>query len=76
MKGFLIDLDGTIYHGGIAIPTAMEFVQQLRDREMPFLFVTNNSSRTPKMVVDHLQGMGIEAYEDEIYTSAQGLYSI
>ncbi|KXG44695.1 TIGR01457 family HAD-type hydrolase [Tepidibacillus decaturensis] len=71
MIGFLIDLDGTMYHGGVAIPHAPSFIQHLRERGIPFLFVTNNSSRTPKMVADHLNKLGIPAHEHEIYTSAQ-----
>ncbi|MFV9510361.1 TIGR01457 family HAD-type hydrolase [Tepidibacillus sp. LV47] len=72
MLGFLIDLDGTMYHGKVAIPKAKEFVEKLREKGLPFLFVTNNSSRTPEMVANHLQEMGIQAFVDEIYTSAQG----
>ena len=72
MLGFLIDLDGTMYHGGVAIPKAKEFIEYLRKMNFPFLFVTNNSSRTPEKVAKHLTQMGIPANEDEIYTSAQG----
>ncbi|TCS82094.1 TIGR01457 family HAD-type hydrolase [Tepidibacillus fermentans] len=72
MLGFLIDLDGTIYRGGVTIPKAKEFVEILKEKKIPFLFVTNNSSRTSEMVANHLQKMGINTQAEEIYTSAQG----
>lgn len=53
-KGYLIDLDGTMYNGTEKIEEACEFVRTLKDRGVPYLFVTNNSSRTPKQVADKL----------------------
>jgi len=70
MIGFLIDLDGTMYHGGKMIPKADQFIQYLREKHIPFLFVTNNSSRTPEGVARHLTSMGIEAYHDDVYTTS------
>lgn len=71
MVGFLIDLDGTIYSGKTKIPQADTFINLLKEKKIPYLFVTNNSSRTPEMVADHLQHLGIEAEPDDVYTSAQ-----
>ncbi|WP_281889262.1 HAD-IIA family hydrolase [Paenibacillus sp. YYML68] len=71
MPGFLLDLDGTLYNGDQPIPYAAEFIRFLRERQYPFLFVTNNSSRTPAEVAEHLIRTGIEADEREVLTSAQ-----
>lgn len=49
-KGYLIDLDGTIYKGKDRIPEGEAFVKELQKRQVPYLFVTNNSMRTPEMV--------------------------
>ena len=49
-KGYLIDLDGTIYKGKDRIPEGEAFVKELQKRQIPYLFVTNNSTRTPEMV--------------------------
>lgn len=68
---FLIDLDGTMYAGGSPIPHAAEFIRKLKQRSLPYLFVTNNSSRTPEAVADHLCRLGIEAEANEVVTSAQ-----
>ncbi len=71
MPGFILDMDGTLYHGKHPIPHAAEFVRHLRDRRLPFLLMTNNSSKTPAQVADHLRETGIAAGEEEIFTSAQ-----
>lgn len=69
-KAFLIDLDGTLYHGPKMIPGADELINALRAKRIPFLFVTNNSSRTPAEVAAHLEAMGIPARAQEVCTSA------
>lgn len=71
MPGFLLDLDGTLYHGDRPIPYAAEFVSYLRKRRYPFLFLTNNSSRTPEEVAQHLEKTGIAANPDEVLSSSQ-----
>ena len=69
MPGFLIDLDGTLYRGTERIDYAAEFIQWLKERKMPYLFVTNNSSRTPEQVSGHLRLMGIDAEPEQVMTS-------
>ncbi len=69
-QGFLIDMDGVIYSGNDLIPGSDQFVQNLKDRNIPFLFLTNNSQRSPRDVVNKLAGIGIEAEEENVFTSA------
>lgn len=69
-SAFLIDLDGTLYHGSRIIPHAEQLIYDLNYYDKPYLFVTNNSSRTPEEVALHLQGMGISAVQDQVCTSA------
>lgn len=69
-KAYLIDLDGTMYHGNRMILGADRLISELRHRQIPYLFVTNNSSRTPKRVAVHLQELGIPAKEEDVCTSA------
>jgi 4-nitrophenyl phosphatase len=71
MPGFLIDLDGTLYHGKRSIPHADEFIRRLQADRLPYLLVTNNSSRTPEQVADHLRKVGIEVRPGDVFTSAQ-----
>lgn len=67
-KGYLIDLDGTIYRGTESILEATKFIKRLQDAQIPYLFLTNNTTRTRQMVVDKLAGHGISATIDQIYT--------
>ena len=69
-KGFLIDMDGVIYSGIDLIPGADTFIASLKKKKIPFLFLTNNSQRTPLDVVNKLAGLGIEADTTDVFTSA------
>ncbi|MEK8127778.1 HAD-IIA family hydrolase [Paenibacillus filicis] len=71
MPGYLLDLDGTLYNGDKPIAGAAEFIRHLRDKRHPFVFLTNNSSRTPQEVAHHLKATGIEALPEEVLTSSQ-----
>lgn len=71
MRGLLIDLDGTLYHGTNRMNGADDLISYLRDTMLPFRFVTNNSSATPEEVADRLLRMGIPAAPEEVCTSAQ-----
>src|SRR6266478_6188598 len=68
--GYLIDMDGVIFRGPELIPGAERFVRQLRAREIPFCFLTNNSQRTRRDVVAKLARMGVEVEEEHIFTCA------
>ena len=70
VSGFLIDMDGVIYRGTQLLPGAERFIAVLRDRGIPFLFLTNNSQRTRRDVVTKLQRMGIEVEERHVFTCA------
>ncbi|MED4784117.1 TIGR01457 family HAD-type hydrolase [Brevibacillus choshinensis] len=69
-KGYLLDLDGTIYRGGEAIPGAAAFISYLKEQRIPYLYLTNNSSASPEHVADRLCAMGIDAKPADVYTSS------
>lgn len=69
-SGFLIDMDGVVYRGSQLIPGADLFIRQLRERDIPFRFLTNNSQRTRRDVVARLARMGIEVEDEHIFTCA------
>jgi NagD protein len=69
-QGFLIDMDGVIYRGGELIKGADVFVKKLLEKNIPFLFLTNNSQRTRRDIVTKLRPMGIEVQEQHVFTSA------
>lgn len=68
--GYLIDMDGVLYRGNELIPGADRFVRLLRERGLPFLFLTNNSQRTRRDVAAKLERMGIDVEEQHIFTCA------
>lgn len=69
-KGYLIDLDGTMYKGEEKIDAAEHFVKKLVEKNIPYLFVTNNSTRTPKQVAEKLRNFGIPAEEEQVFTTS------
>ena len=69
-KGYLIDLDGTIYQGKNRIPAGERFIKRLQERGIPYLLVTNNTTRTPEMVQDMLANQfNVETGIETIYTA-------
>jgi len=74
-RGYLIDMDGVIYRGSDVIPGAIEFIRALRENDIPFLFLTNNSSRTQRDVATKLVRMGFDVEERHIYTCAMATAS-
>jgi NagD protein len=69
-QGLLIDMDGVIYGGDALIPGADQFINRLKKNNVPFMFMTNNSQRTPLEAVRKLKKLGIEVTEEHVYTSA------
>ncbi|MBC8248398.1 MAG: TIGR01457 family HAD-type hydrolase, partial [Anaerolineales bacterium] len=71
INSLIIDLDGVLYRGDEAIVGAREFVALLQREGVPFLLLTNNSTRTPGQYVTKLAKMGIAVEESDVLTSAQ-----
>ncbi|WP_338750960.1 TIGR01457 family HAD-type hydrolase [Bacillus sp. FJAT-52991] len=69
-KGYLIDLDGTMYRGTEKIEEAGHFIARLNEKNIPYLFVTNNSSRTPEQVANKLVGFDIPTTTDQVFTTS------
>jgi phosphoglycolate/pyridoxal phosphate phosphatase family enzyme len=67
---FLFDLDGTIYRGDEPTPGAAETLERLRGMGKGLAFMTNNSSRSPEDIVEHLASIGVAVLADEVVSSA------
>lgn len=65
---YLIDLDGTIYRGEKTIQSGVDFVNRLNEKKIPYLFLTNNTTRTPEMIVAKLASHGVITDVDHVYT--------
>ncbi len=74
--GFLIDIDGVLKLGNRPIPGADEFIAFLEAENVPFVLVTNNSTKTPEDVANSLSKLGIEVTQSHVITSAvaTGMY--
>ncbi|SER52848.1 HAD-IIA family hydrolase [Corynebacterium cystitidis] len=64
----LLDLDGTVWAGGEAIPGA---VDAITSSGLPTAYVTNNASRGPAAVAEKLRAIGLEVMDTDVVTSAQ-----
>ncbi|MGZ8752118.1 MAG: HAD-IIA family hydrolase [Acidimicrobiia bacterium] len=65
------DLDGVLWLGHEPIDGSAEAINALRTAGHRVGYLTNNSSRTPRSILDQLGAMGIDAADDDVVTSAQ-----
>ncbi|MBN1873838.1 MAG: HAD-IIA family hydrolase [Anaerolineae bacterium] len=70
VRAVLADMDGVLWRGDAALPGLHEFFAFLTEHQLPYMLITNNSSRTPQQYVDKLAGMGVHTTPDHILTSA------
>lgn len=68
--GFICDMDGVIYHGNTLLDGVKEFVEWLRKNDKKFLFLTNNSQKSPKELQQKLARMGLNVDAKNFYTAA------
>ena len=70
-KGYLIDLDGTVYRGRERIPAAKRFIERLQASQTDFLLVTNNTTKSPEDVAANLaNNHDIHVSPANVYTAA------
>ncbi len=74
VRGFVLDMDGTLVLGdknnqGLSpLPGALDFVQTLVDRDLPFCILTNGTTRTPDQYADSLRQVGFPMTADRMLT--------
>jgi HAD superfamily hydrolase (TIGR01450 family) len=59
-KGYVFDLDGTIYLGDELLPGARRLVLKLRELDRRVVFLSNNPTRDPGMYAEKLTELGVE----------------
>ena len=69
-QGYIIDMDGVIYHGNKLLPGVKEFINWLISEKKRFVFLTNSSERTPEELQEKLGRLGVKVSKDVFYTSA------
>ena len=70
VHGLVVDLDGTVYRGDIAIPGALEALEQCGENGTPVVFVTNNSTKSRREFAEKLNRLGYPATDEQIVSSA------
>lgn len=69
-EGYLIDLDGTMYSGNTVIDGAIDFIDRLNQKGIPYVFLTNNATKTQREAAQKLIDMGFDIHPETLYTSA------
>jgi NagD protein len=69
IDGIIFDLDGTVYLGEAALPTAPEAIDALRDAGKRVLFVSNKPLYPREEYAVKLTHLGIPATPDDVITS-------
>lgn len=68
IAAIVCDLDGVVYRGAEAVPYAIE---ALRVASVPVCYATNNASRPPDVIAEHLSRLGLPATPSHVLTSSQ-----
>lgn len=65
-KGYIFDLDGTIYLEENLLPGAKDLIENLRKENRKVIFLSNNPTKDPQMYADKLNRLGIPTQPEEI----------
>lgn len=69
--GLLLDLDGVVWIDGQVLPGVAETLEELRSRDLPVLFLTNDPRGSREQYADRLTAGGIPATAEQVLTSAR-----
>ena len=75
-RGFVFDMDGTlalgdrVNHGLTPLPGAVEMLQWLQERELPYVVFTNGTNRTPQQFAKVLRDAGLDVSDARMMTPA------
>lgn len=70
IKWLALDMDGTIYLGNRLFPYTLDFLASMREAGIGYSFLTNNPTKSVSDYLKKLEGMGIKAGEDNLYTTS------
>ena len=70
ISGVISDLDGVVYRGADPIASAVTTFRRWHASGIPYVFVTNNSTKTAAEFSTKINGMGIPVEAAQIITSA------
>ena len=70
IRHLALDMDGTIYLGSRVFTFTVPFLESMASAGIGHSFLTNNPTRSVSDYVAKLEGMGIKAGEDNMYTTS------
>lgn len=70
IRHLALDMDGTIYMGSTLFPFTKKFLSDMKESGISYSFLTNNPSKSVADYLKKLEGLGIEANEDNMYTTS------
>jgi NagD protein len=70
ISSWLMDMDGVLVREQTVVPGADRFLARLRELELAFLVLTNNSIYTQRDLSARLAAIGLDVPEQRIWTSA------
>ena len=71
IKCFLLDMDGTFFISDHLLPGAVQFLNLLKEKKIPFYFLTNNSSKDKSFYFRKLNRLGLKVDSERIFTSGE-----
>lgn len=74
-KAVVLDMDGTFFLGDQLLPGALELLDHLNEKEIPFSFLTNNTSKGKADYVHKLVGLGVKRADARIFTAGDATIS-
>lgn len=64
------DCDGVLWAGNEALPGVVSVLKKLRTMNKKIVFVTNNASKSRRLLLERFEQLGIDASVDEVFSSA------
>jgi 4-nitrophenyl phosphatase len=70
VKALIIDMDGVLWTGSVALPGLNRFFDFLHSRSIPYTLATNNASKTVEQYRHKLAGFGVTISPEVVMTSS------
>ena len=71
IKGIISDIDGVVCRGNVPVAGAAEAFRNWREAKIPYVFFTNNSTKTAREFAEKLRGFGISVSADQVVSTAE-----
>ncbi len=70
IEALAIDMDGVVWRGNTPLPGFEKFFNFLHRQQLPYILLSNNSTKTPEQYQQKLAGMGATVNTERIMTSS------